>query len=145
MSTPGGRFPAHGDVAVTATVPKETAAARAGAPASCPIRDVLDRVGDKWSMLLLLTLDRAPSRFNALSRAVPDISRRMLAETLRSLQRDGLVWRRVEPTTPPSVSYGLTPLGSALVAQMRPLVAWADRHHALINEARARFDAASDQ
>lgn len=108
---------------------------------NCPIREVLDRIGDKWSMLLLLTLKSAPHRFNALSRAVPDISRRMLTETLRSLERDGLVWRKVTPTTPPSVEYGLTAPGLTLVDEMRPLVSWAGRHLNGIRAARADFDA----
>jgi DNA-binding HxlR family transcriptional regulator len=91
----------------------------------CPIRQVLDRVGDKWSILLLLTLAQAPTRFNALGRIVPDISRRMLSETLKSLERDGLVWRKVTPTTPPAVEYGLTDRGRSLIAALRPLVDWA--------------------
>ncbi|MCU0908430.1 MAG: helix-turn-helix transcriptional regulator [Rhodobacteraceae bacterium] len=92
---------------------------------ACPVRQVLDRIGDRWSLLLLLTLWRAPTRFNALGRLIPDISRRMLAETLKSLERDGLVWRRVEPTTPPAVTYGLTDRGRSLIAALRPLVDWA--------------------
>lgn len=91
----------------------------------CPVRQVLDRIGDKWSILLLLTLAQAPARFNALGRIVPDISRRMLSETLKSLERDGLVWRKVTPTTPPAVEYGLTDRGRSLIVALRPLVEWA--------------------
>ena len=74
----------------------------------CPVRDVLDRLGDKWSVLILATLANDPMRFNELTRAVPDISRRMLTETLRHLERDGLVWREVTPATPPAVRYGFS-------------------------------------
>ncbi|WP_284261407.1 winged helix-turn-helix transcriptional regulator [Roseicyclus amphidinii] len=93
---------------------------------SCPIRQVLDRIGDRWSLLLLLTLKDAPQRFNALGRAVPDISRRMLSSTLKSLEADGLIWRSVEATTPPAVTYGLTDRGRSLIVALRPLVDWAE-------------------
>ncbi len=107
---------------------------------TCPVRDVLDRLGDKWSTLILVTLSRGPQRFNALARAVPDISRRMLTETLRHLERDGLIWREVTPSTPPSVAYGLTPLGTSLMPALNALIAWAERHQPEIAAARARFD-----
>lgn len=104
----------------------------------CPVRQVLDRIGDKWSILILLTLARAPSRFNALGRILPDISRRMLSETLKSLERDGLVWRTVTPTTPPAVEYGLTARGASLIVALRPLVDWAAAEAPAILAARAR-------
>lgn len=107
---------------------------------SCPVRDVLDRLGDKWSVLIFVTLAHGPMRFNALARAVPDISRRMLAETLRHLERDGLIWREVTPSTPPSVRYGLTPLGSSLMPPLTELIAWAERRQPEIVASRARFD-----
>jgi DNA-binding HxlR family transcriptional regulator len=109
--------------------------------AVCPIRDVLDRIGDKWSILLLLTLAERPYRFGELRRTVADISQRMLTQTLRELQRDGLVSRTVFPTNPPSVEYRLTPLGSSLLKPMAGLVRWADDNHAAIKGARARFAA----
>lgn len=111
--------------------------------AACPVRDVLDRIGDKWSVLMLLTLANGPLRFGALRRAVPDISQRMLTQTLRDLQRDGLIDRTVHPTVPPSVEYALTPLGRSLLVPLSGLVGWADECHAEIREARARFDAAA--
>jgi DNA-binding HxlR family transcriptional regulator len=111
-----------------------------GAAGGCPVREVLDRIGDKWSLLLLLTLNVTPRRFNALGRAVPDISRRMLTETLRSLERDGMVWRRVTPSKPPAVEYGLTDRGASLVDQMQPLVSWANRNLTAIRADRAAFD-----
>lgn len=92
---------------------------------SCPVRQVLDRIGDRWSLLLLLTLKDTPQRFNALGRAVPDISRRMLSETLKTLEADGLVWRSVAATTPPAVTYGLTGRGLSLIVALGPLVDWA--------------------
>lgn len=96
---------------------------------------------DKWSVLLLVTLARDPARFNALARAVPDISRRMLAETLRHLERDGLIWREVDPTTPPAVRYGLTPLGRSLMPFNSGPDAWAETHQPAISMARRAFDA----
>jgi DNA-binding HxlR family transcriptional regulator len=107
---------------------------------TCPVRDVLDRLGDKWSTLILVTLAQGPQRFNALARAVPDISRRMLTETLRHLERDGLIWREVTPSTPLSVAYGLTPLGISLMPPLKALIAWAARHQPEIAAARKRFD-----
>ena len=105
----------------------------------CPIRDVLDRIGDKWSTLLVMTLAERPHRFGELRRAVPDISQRMLTQTLRELQRDGLISRTVHPTTPPSVEYKLTPLGQSLLEPLSHLVNWANAHHAEIRTARSEF------
>ena len=110
-------------------------------PVRCPVRDVLDRLGDKWSTLLLIVLAAGPQRFNALHRAVPDISKRMLTQTLRDLERDGLITRHVFPTKPPSVEYRLAPLGRSLLDPLADLVTWAERSHAEIRRARARFDA----
>lgn len=107
---------------------------------NCPIRDVLDRIGDKWSTLLITTLRERPHRFGELRRAVPDISQRMLTQTLRDLQRDGLISRHVLPTRPPSVEYKLTSLGQSLLAPLTNLVHWADAHHAAIRSARSSFD-----
>lgn len=106
---------------------------------SCPVRDVLDRLGDKWSVLIFVTLAHGPMRFNALARAVPDISRRMLAETLRHLERDGLIWREVTPSTPPAVSYGLTALGTTLMPPLTALINWAEENQSRIAAARAAF------
>ncbi|NTV70017.1 MAG: helix-turn-helix transcriptional regulator [Azonexaceae bacterium] len=108
---------------------------------SCPVRDVLDRLGDKWSVLILISLANSTMRFNELIRAVPDISRRMLTETLRHLERDGLVWREVIPTTPPAVRYGLTVLGTSLMPPLCTLIRWAEFHQPAIAVARARFQA----
>ena len=108
----------------------------------CPVRDVLDRIGDKWSSLIIGTLAAGPHRFSAIQRAIPDISRRMLTQTLRDLDRDGLISREVFPTKPPSVEYRLTPLGATILEPLAFLVRWADRNHAAINAARSTFDEA---
>lgn len=129
---------------LSSVAPPDEAAALPELPArggACPVRDVLDRLGDKWSVLLLVTLAHKPARFNALARAVPDISRRMLSETLRHLERDGLIWREVAPTTPPAVRYGLTPLGHSLMPPLLALIAWAETHQPSISAARRAFEA----
>jgi len=108
---------------------------------ACPIRGVLDRIGDKWSVLIILTLAEQERRFGALRREIPDISQRMLTQTLRDLQRDGLISRHVFPTNPPSVEYRLTSLGKSLLAPMAGLVQWSDANHAAIKKARSVFDA----
>lgn len=112
-------------------------------PARCPVRDVLDRMGDKWSMLILITLAPRPRRFSEVQRAVPDISKRMLTQTLRHLERDGMISRHVFPTKPPSVEYRLSPLGDSLLGPLAGLVEWAESRHARIQQARRRFDAAA--
>ena len=107
---------------------------------NCPIRDVLDCIGDKWSTLIITTLRERPHRFGELRRTIPDISQRMLTQTLRDLQRDGLISRHVEPTRPPSVEYRLTPLGQSLLTPLAALIHWADNYHEAIRIARSSFD-----
>lgn len=111
---------------------------------ACPIRDVLDRIGDAWSVLVMLELSRGPCRFNALRRVIGSISQRMLAVTLRHLERDGLVTRRVLPLAPPQVEYALTPIGAGLVALMEPLRHWAAAHQDTVRDARRRYDARAE-
>ena len=106
----------------------------------CPVRDVLDHLGDKWSSLLMVALGTRPHRFGELKRAVPDISQRMLTQTLRDLQRDGLISRHVFPTQPPSVEYRLTPLGESMMPPLLGLMQWASTHHASIREARQAYE-----
>jgi DNA-binding HxlR family transcriptional regulator len=108
----------------------------------CPVRDVLSQLGDAWSSLVLLILSHGPMRFNALKREVGDISQRMLAVTLRQLERDGLVLRTVHPTKPPKVEYALTDLGRSLKRQLDGLVEWADSNHDHIRRARSAYDGA---
>lgn len=114
-------------------------------PTRCPVRDVLDQLGDKWTTLILVSLAAGPSRFNEIHRAVPDISKRMLTQSLRSLERNGMILRRVFPTTPPSVEYRLTPLGISMMDALVALIEWAERSHPDIRLARERYDAADDE
>ena len=107
----------------------------------CPTRDLLDSIGDKWSTLILMSLAAKPLRFSAVRRAVPDISKRMLTQTLRSLERDGMISRHVFATKPPSVEYRLTELGESLLESMSALVEWTERSHPFVLRARMRFDA----
>lgn len=111
----------------------------------CPVRDVLDRFGDRWSILILLTLSDGKMRFMELLRAIPDISQRMLAKSLRTLEEDGFVSRRVFPTVPPRVDYELTVMGESLMTQVRALVAWAKEHHGKIRESRTMMKERSGQ
>lgn len=109
---------------------------------SCtPVREILSRVGDKWSILIIMLLSEGPCRFNALKRSIEGLSQRMLTLTLRNLERDGLVTRTVYPTVPPSVEYALTSLGQSLCAPVIALGRWAQDNNAQIDDARRRFDA----
>jgi DNA-binding HxlR family transcriptional regulator len=116
------------------------AAGRAGAIQNCPVRGILDKLGDKWSMLIVLELSAGKQRFSELRRRIPDISQKMLTQTLRDLQRDGLVARQVFDTVPPSVEYRLTELGSSLLEPFGHLVVWANSNHDAISTARSQFD-----
>lgn len=110
-------------------------------PADCrAIGDVLARVGDKWSVLVVTRLGERPMRFNELRRTIGGISQRMLTLTLRGLERDGLVTRTVLPTVPPRVDYALTALGRDLLQPVSALGAWALRNQPKIARARERFD-----
>jgi DNA-binding HxlR family transcriptional regulator len=104
------------------------------------ISSVLARVGDKWSILIIVLLGDGPKRFNEIKRAVGGISQRMLTLTLRGLERDGLLTRTQFPTIPPRVDYELTDLGRSLWNAVEPLGAWARCHVAHIIKARAGFD-----
>src|SRR5258708_7923125 len=105
--------------------------------------EVLARVGDKWTVLVVSTLGDGPMRFNELRRALGSISQRMLTLTLRALERDGLATRTVFPTVPPRVDYELTRLGRSLLEPVSALGLWARRNRTGIEDARRRFDAAS--
>jgi len=109
-------------------------------PETCPVRDVLDRISGKWSSLLIIALGARPHRFGELKRAVPDISQRMLTQTLRDLQHDGLVDRQVFPTNPPSVEYRLTDLGEGFTQPLLVLTRWASENHEKIRMARLAFE-----
>ncbi|MEJ2631376.1 MAG: helix-turn-helix domain-containing protein [Acidihalobacter sp.] len=107
----------------------------------CPIRDVLDRMGDRWSMLVMfITLKgHGMLRFTALKAQIPDVSQRMLAQTLRRLEHDGLVSRTVYPSIPPRVDYALTALGESFMQPLNELLAWAERHHDQVRAARRQY------
>lgn len=109
---------------------------------TCPIREVLDRVGDTWSILVIINLQERSVRFNALKRAIEGISQRMLTVTLRSLERDGLVHRTVRPTTPPEVEYGLTELGQSLAVPIAAIGGWAAANRDQMRCSREAFDQA---
>jgi len=110
-------------------------------PADCrAISDVLARVGDKWSVLVVTKLGSGTKRFNELRREIGGISQRMLTLTLRGLERDGLVARRIIPASPPGVEYDLTALGRDLLQPVSALGAWAIQNQLKIEQARAKFD-----
>ena len=104
------------------------------------VAEILRRVGEKWSVLLVVLLELGPRRFNDLKRSIPGISQRMLTLTLRSLERDGLVERTVTPSIPPHVSYRLTEVGRSLCVPVRALCEWAEDNVAVIDIARKRFE-----
>lgn len=111
-------------------------------PEACrAVSEVLSRVGDKWTVLVVSTLGDGPKRFNELRRALGSISQRMLTLTVRALERDGLVTRTVFPTNPPRVDYELTRLGRSLLDPVSALGSWARQNRPAIQAARERFDA----
>ncbi|WP_336205391.1 winged helix-turn-helix transcriptional regulator [Nonomuraea sp. LPB2021202275-12-8] len=106
----------------------------------CEVRQILDRVADKWSLLVIALLDKRSLRFTELRRMIDGVSQRMLTRTLRHLERDGLVSRTVHATVPPRVDYALTPLGATLHETIRALVTWTEGHQNEIAAARAAYD-----
>jgi len=109
--------------------------------AECPSRLLLDRLSDKWTTLLLVALADGPQRYSELARAVAGVSQKMLTQTLRILERDGLVSRTVYASVPPKVEYCLTPLGASLSQRIAGIRSWAYEHMDDIERARAGFDA----
>ncbi|MDD9370978.1 MAG: helix-turn-helix domain-containing protein [Acidimicrobiales bacterium] len=114
---------------------------RVEASQACAIRDLLDRLGDKWSLLVVELLGEGTRRFTELRREIDGISQRMLTLTLRRLERDGLVRRTVHPVVPPRVDYELTALGETLLDAVAPLVTWTRSHRDEIAAARVGYDA----
>ncbi|MCX4761560.1 helix-turn-helix transcriptional regulator [Streptomyces sp. NBC_01275] len=108
---------------------------------ACPVREVLDRVAGKWSILIIVAAARGPVRFTELERSIEGISRRMLTLTLRNLERDGLLKRTVFATVPPRVDYELTDIARELHRSLLSLTDWAERHRATISAARVAYDA----
>lgn len=107
---------------------------------NCPTRLVLDRIADKWAVLVLGLLERQPVRFNQLKRQIEGISQKMLSQTLRSLERDGLVHRKAIPTVPVTVEYSITPLGRTLSATVDGLRIWAETHIGQVLSAQQSYD-----
>ncbi|MFA1544364.1 winged helix-turn-helix transcriptional regulator [Actinomadura monticuli] len=110
-------------------------------PTTCRAREILDRVGDKWSLQVVALLGEGTQRFSELRRGIDGISQRMLTVTLRGLERDGIVTRTVYPVVPPRVDYSLTPMGATLMDAAGTLVSWAESHLSEIDAARADYDA----
>ena len=117
----------------------------AGFAGECPVRSILDRIGDRWTVLLVLRLKNGPHRFGQLKRDVHNISQRMLTHTLRALERDGIVSRTVKSTRPPSVEYALTETGRSLLEPLAALTRWSMSHGADIARAQQRFGQADAQ
>jgi DNA-binding HxlR family transcriptional regulator len=116
-----------------------------GAPTACRAREILDRVGDKWSLYVISELGAGTRRFTELKRAIDGISQRMLTVTLRELERDGIVSRTMYPVMPPRVDYTLTPLGHSLIGAVSALVTWAEGHVDEIDVARTTYDTRGEQ
>jgi len=112
-----------------------------GEPSACRAREVLRRVGDKWSMYVIDLLGQGTKRFSELHRSIDGITARMLTVTLRGLERDGVVTRTIHPVIPPRVDYALTPMGLTLLDAIGQLVSWADSHLPEISAAQADYDA----
>ena len=108
------------------------------------LAQVLDRVGDKWTAMVVGVLSGGPQRFNTILRTIGGVSHRMLTLTLRGLERDGLVTRTMFPTIPPKVEYELTEIGRSLIEPLMTLSAWGRKNRSAIEEARARYDALAE-
>ena len=108
--------------------------------ALCPARAVLNRIADKWAVLILEVLLKRTTRFNEIRRQVQGVSQKMLTQTLRDLERSGLVSREIFPEVPPRVEYSLTPLGRSLVAVLETVTGWAEAHTQQVLDAQKKFD-----
>jgi DNA-binding HxlR family transcriptional regulator len=109
--------------------------------ATCPTRRLLDRISDKWMSLILVALADGPRRYSDLSRTIAGVSQKMLTQTLRAMERDGLLTRTVTPSVPVRVDYALTPLGAGLLPLMRAIKRWAEDNMDAVLAARAAYDA----
>ena len=110
--------------------------------AECPTRQLVDTLGDKWVTLILCALADGPQRYTELARRIAGVSQKMLTQTLRTLERDGLLTREVTPSVPVRVDYALTPLGTSLMGVVRQIKAWAEANMDAVRDARAAYDAA---
>lgn len=137
MSAPAaqeGTFFCLGSLEITMNLNEHTAA-------GCRGREILERIGDKWSLQVIAVLGERTLRFTELKREIEGISQRMLTVTLRGLERDGIVARTVYPVVPPRVDYALTPMGATLLDAAITMVSWAEGHLAEIDAARVAYDA----
>lgn len=112
--------------------------------ARCPSRHALDLIADKWTALIFAILEKQSARFNELQRAIEGISQKMLTQTLRALEQNGIVERRVTPTIPPAVEYSLSPLGTTLIPLMASLRHWAEQHLEEVEQARKDYEKRED-
>jgi DNA-binding HxlR family transcriptional regulator len=114
-------------------------------PAACSAREILDRIGDKWSLYVIWRLGQGTKRFNELKREIHGVSQRMLTVTLRGLERDGIVARKMYAVVPPRVEYSLTDMGCTLLDKASALVLWAESHLEDIEAARSAYDRRSEE
>lgn len=133
--TQDGTFSIPGDAGDTGWLKGDVFAA------DCPTRLLLDRIGDKWSVLVLLLLGDEARRFNELKRRIAGISQKMLSQTLRVLERDGLVTRHVVASKPVSVTYAITPMGGELIDALRALMSWSEQRIGAVLSAQRAYDA----
>lgn len=141
-----GTLTSPGHLEVTETAAAECRADRDAfqwdAREDCDVRQILDRVADKWSLLVISLLAERTMRFGELVRQIDGVSKKMLTVTLRNLERDGLIHREIFPEIPPRVEYRLSPLGGTLLGTIQSLVGWVEEHQAQVARARQAFDAA---
>ena len=143
LARPEGLAVSEGLAVPTGFAAPEGLAVPRPSAAECRIREILGRIGDKWSLFIIFRLGDGPQRFTTLKRAVDGISQRMLTVTLRGLERDGIVSRTMYPVMPPRVDYALTPLGHTLLDAVGALMAWVDEHLPEVDAARDAYDARS--
>lgn len=124
----------------TLNIPAKQALAWNVYDANCPTRLVLNRIADKWTVLVMSSLEQGTKRFSTLQREIGGISQKMLTQTLRGLERDGLVHRTIYPTVPPKVEYTLTPLGRTLVGLVDAIRVWSEQHIEAVMQAQTHYD-----
>lgn len=124
----------------TLNIPAKQALAWNVYDANCPTRLVLNRIADKWTVLVVSSLEQGTKRFSTLQREIGGISQKMLTQTLRGLERDGLVHRTIYPTVPPKVEYTLTPLGRTLVGLVDAVRVWSEQHIEAVMQAQTHYD-----
>ncbi len=106
---------------------------------NCPYRDIIDRIGDKWSLLVLAVLEQHPTRFNELKRTIGDISQKVLSKTLKELEADGYITRTIYDENPPKVVYELSEIGVSVLSPIKQLVKWAEENHETIRNNRKKY------